>query len=385
MGRVSLRGTVVAACALALGGVLGVGPASSATAITFAPAQQFPTNNRSAGPGPGAVTTIAADVDGDGDIDIVATDWFGNGPLVLRNSGTGTFGAPEVIAGASNVGALATGDLNGDGRPDLVGRDSNGVIPLIGNGDGTFRAGSRVGVSPNAQQSVAVLDTNGDGHLDIATPEHSGVRVLFGLGDGTFSVGPVHPLLGLLADIKGANLDGDAATDLVVADATPLNQRVVSLLGNGDGTFVDGAPGAVGYGPEAVMAGDLDGDGRDDAVTADSFSIFNGPPNFSITVLLGDGRGGFRSTARYTTAYGPVSGALADFNGDGHLDVAVSAVGSSVVTIYAGDGAGGLTETGRPAVVRQPQTPAAADLNGDGKTDIAVPGVGQLSVLRNTS
>ena len=80
-----------------------------------------------------------------------------------------------------------------------------------------------------------------------------------------------------------------------------------------------------------------------------------------------------------------MSGALADFNGDGHLDVAVSAVGSSVVTIYAGDGAGGLTEVGRPAVVRQPQTPAPADLDGDGRTDIAVPGVGQLSVLRNTT
>jgi hypothetical protein len=65
------------------------------------------------------------------------------------------------------------------------------------------------------------------------------------------------------------------------------------------------------------------------------------------------------------------------------LDVAVSAVGSSVVTVYAGDGAGGLTEAGRLAVTHQPQTPVAADVDRDGRTDIAVPGVGALSVLLN--
>jgi hypothetical protein len=382
MPLVSPRGTVVAAFALATGALLVIAPAASSASITFAPAEQFPTGSR-VGPGPGAVTTVAADVDGDGDTDVVVTDWFGNGPLVLRNSGTGTFGAPEPIPGAANVGALATGDLNGDGRPDLVGRDSNGVVALLGNGDGTFRQGDRLTVSANAQQSVAVLDANGDGRVDIATPASLGVQVLLGRGDGTFAVGAVQPLLGLLADIKPANLDGDAAADLLVADATPFNQRIVALRGNGDGTFVQSGAGAVGYGPEAVMAGDLDGDGLDDAVSADSFSIFNSPPSFSITVLVGDGRGGFRSTRHYPTAYGPVSGALADFNGDGRLDVAVSAVGSSVVTIYAGDGAGGLTEAGRLAVARQPQTPVAADVDGDGRTDIAVPGVGQLSVLRN--
>jgi hypothetical protein len=270
-----------------------------------------------------------------------------------------------------------------------VGRDASSVVALLGNGDGTFRQGDRLAVSANAQQSVAVVDVNGDGRLDIVTPERLGIQALFGRGDGTFAIGPVSPLLGLLADIKPANLDGDAASDLLIADATPFNQRVVALRGTGDGTFVSSGAGTVGYGPEAVMAGDLDGDGRDDAVSVDSFSIFNTPssfnsaPSFSITVLLGDGHGGFRSTRRYPTGHGPVSGALADFNNDGRLDVVVSAVGSSVVTVYAGDGAGGLVEVGRPAVVRQPQTPVAADLDQDGRTDIAVPGVGQLSVLRS--
>ncbi len=363
---------------------LFVALATAASGATwFAAPEHFPTGS-SIGPGPGAVTTIALDVDGDDDMDVVTTDWFGDGPLVLRNSGDGRFGGPSPIVGASDVGALATGDLNGDGRPDLVARDATGVVALIATGDGSFEAGAHVAVSANAQQSVVVFDTNGDRAVDIVTPESSGVRVVFGRGDGTFDVGPVSPLLGLLADAKPANLDGDGRADLVVVDANPLTPQVVALRGQGDGTFVESGRGTVGYGPEAVMAGDLDGDGRDDAVSVDSFSVFNAPPSFSITVLLGDGAGGFSPPATYPTGDGPVSGALADIDGDGALDVVVSAVGSSVVTVYAGDGAGDLGEVGRFQVVRQPQTPVVADLDGDDRPDIAVPGVGQLSVLRNT-
>ena len=371
-------GVVAVAAAVA---VVGSVPASAT--IAFGPAEHFPTGS-SFGPGPGATTTLALDVDGDGDVDVVTTDWFGDGPLVLRNTGTGGYGAPEPIAGAGDIGALAAGDVDGDGRSDLVGRDAEGVVVLLAAGDGTFVPGDRLPVSANAQQSIALVDANGDERLDVVTPERLGIRVLFGHGDGTFELGPSSPLAGLLADLKPADLDGDAVPDVVVADATPLTQRVVALRGNGDGTFAESGSGRVGYGPEAVMAGDLDGDGVDDAVSVDSFSVFGQPPSFSITVLLADGHGAFGAPATYPTGDGPVSGALADFDGDGALDVAVSAVGSSVVAVYAGDGAGGLTEVGRFPVVRQPQTPAAADVDGDGWVDIVVLGVGQLSVLRNT-
>lgn len=377
MRRVALAGALSAVVVLALG------PAHAGSDISFSSAENHPTGS-AYGPGPGATTTVALDADEDLDLDVVITDWFGQGPLVLLNDGTGRFGAPVSIAGAGNVGALGSGDLNEDGHTDLVGRDTSGVVVMLANGDGSFRVSGRTALSGNAQQSIAVTDVNADGRVDVATPERDGVRVLFGSGDGTLAAGPLSPLVGLLSDIEPADLEGDGKVDLLVADATPLRQRIVALRGSGDGRFTESGSGVVGYGPEAVMGGDLDGDGRADAVSVDSFSAFNSPPRFSITVLLGDGAGAFRSATTLVTGNGPVSGALGDFNNDRVLDIAVSAVGSSIVTIYRGNGAGGFTEVLRPSVARQPQTPVAADFDGDQRVDLVVPGVGSMSVLRNT-
>jgi hypothetical protein len=235
----------------------------------------------------------------------------------------------------------------------------------------------------NAQQSIAAFDTNGDAKLDIVTPTPTGIQTLLGKGDGTFTVGPASPLLGLLSDLSPANFLGHGMRDLAVVDATPLLQRVVALRANGDGSFTQTGTGPVGYGPEGVSAGDLNGDGYDDVVSVDSFSLANSLTTFSITVLLSDGHGGFGPPSHYPVAAGPVSGVLADFNHDGHLDVAVSGVAANAVTIYAGDGAGHLAVAGQLAVTPFPQSPAAADFNHDGKPDLAVPGPSSVSILLN--
>jgi hypothetical protein len=352
--------------------------ATAAATIEFAPAVDYPTGSM-VGPGPGAVTTIAGDANGDGAVDVMVTDPLGAGPLVLLNDGDGTFGAPGLVAAESGVGALAAGDVDGDHDLDLVGRTGDEVLVMLGSGDGTFATTSRLTASGNAQQAVAVLDANADHRPDIAATTPSGVQTFLGGGDGTFTPGPTTPLLGLLSDLTPATFDGDGRADLAVVDATPLSQRIVALRGNGDGSFVESGSGAVGRGPEGVMAGDLDGDGFDDAVSVDSFS----GPAFSISVLLSDGAGGFGPATHLPTAWGPVSGAIGDLDGDDDLDVVVSGVGAAAVTIYAGDGAGALAVVGQPSVTPFPQTPVIADLDGDTRPDIAVPGPGQLSVLRN--
>ena len=212
----------------------------------------------------------------------------------------------------------------------------------------------------------------------------SGFQVLRGDGQGLVA-GPTTMAFGMLSDVAVANLDGDANPDVVIVDATPLTQRVRAFLGRGDGTFVAAGTAATGYGPEGVSAGDLNGDGFDDLVTSDSFSAIGVPSQFSITVLLSDGQGGFASTATYPTASGPVSGAIGDLNADGALDVVVSGVIGTGLAVYANDGTGALTQVAVPPVANAPQTPAIADLDGDGRPDVVVPCVGQLSVLLNQS
>jgi hypothetical protein len=76
---------------------------------------------------------------------------------------------------------------------------------------------------------------------------------------------------------------------------------------------------------------------------------------------------------------------MADFNRDGHLDVAVSGVAANAVTVYAGDGFGHLTVAGQLAVTAFPQSPAVADFNRDGRPDLAVPGPNNVSILLNQS
>jgi len=60
--------------------------------------------------------------------------------------------------------------------------------------------------------------------------------------------------------------------------------------------------------------------------------------------------------------HSPSALAVADFNGDGRLDVAVGSEGSDDVTIFLGDGRGGLRRSGSFRVV-------LADLDGDGRAD----------------
>src|SRR5205085_1203557 len=121
------------------------------------------------------------------------------------------------------------------------------------------------------------------------------------------------------------------------------NGRAAVIRGNGDGTF--GAAtlyplGAFGGIPHALAAGDLNGDGKLDLVTVNQ--RFGSPG--SVTVLLGDGTGAFQpgTNVQTTVTADALRLALADFNSDGKLDVAVCVHDPSAgdVEIFLGKGDG---------------------------------------------
>ena len=143
--------------------------------------------------------------------------------------------------------------------------------------------------------------------------------------------------------------------------------------------FAFGGPLAVGTAPGAIAHGDFNGDGFQDIVTA------NATAN-SVTVLMGSVGGAFTAAtgSPFAVDSNPVSVVVGDFNGDGHLDIATANLLANSVTVLLGDGSGGFSEApGSPIAVAQPRSLAVGDFNGDGIDDLALanPALNEITIL----
>ena len=167
----------------------------------------------------------------------------------------------------------------------------------------------------------------------------------------------------------GAGVYGNA--DLVTVHGGSPGEISV-LLGNGDGGFIsaDNSPFLVGEFPGAVTSGDADADGNMDLFIANGFLADN------IIVLLGDGAGDFFPAANSPFPAGdrPWSIAATDVDGDNQLDLVVANRQSSDVVLLLGDGTGDFSEgeTSPISVGDSPSAVEAADLNADGAVDFVV-------------
>jgi FG-GAP-like repeat len=189
-------------------------------------------------------------------------------------------------------------------------------------------------------------------------------------GAGQFKKAVYYPGGALPTALVTADLNNDGSLDLAVGDYG--SGVVMTLLGRGDGTFHKGPSFSIS--PNSVIglaAGDFDGDHLLDLAVVENI----GPADGKLGIFLGKGDGSFRKGAEYKLGYDPASVAAADFNGDGHLDLAVTnrglnGKGSVMVLFGKGDG------TFRKPVVyplsAYPESVAAGDLNGDGHPDLAV-------------
>jgi hypothetical protein len=271
------------------------------------------------------------------------------GPRIVPTISFG--GANPFAVGATPV-ASTLADLNGDGRLDLV------VVNSAGNSISVLLNTTPVGAS---------------------TPAFAAQQT-FAVGNGPFSV------------VVG-DFNGDGRPDLAVAD---FNSNSVSVLlnrtPNGAGTvsFAPQQTFAVGGSPQAVAVGDFNGDGKPDLAVANSTSN-------TVSVLLNSTS--FRATSAsfaaqqtFAVGSGPIFLAVADFNGDGTPDLAVSNFGGNSVSVLlnqTGAGASAVSFAAQQtfAVGVGPIPVVAVDLNSDGRPDLAVANsaANTVSVLMNTT
>ncbi len=318
----------------------------------------------------------AQDLNGDGRADIVSVT---NNAVVLDaqvwlSNGTG-FDAPVNLAlpGVVDVFDFVLEDVTADGFPDLVLSLQDGVggalLTLVNSGSGAFpNPGVRSGLSAVGGE-VVVASLAGSPAQDAAVTVGTDVQVLTGDGAGAFAFNQSLNAAGFTPTALAAgDLDG-GQTDLVAYGIGGISAEVVVFLNNaGVFTQATGSPypgpaTAPSGAPDQVAVGDFDGDGRPDVVVVDPFlaevGLYLNDPTPGNPLLV--------STQTLGASPNPVSVVVADFNGDGDLDVGAGSNEDRFVRLN-GDGAGNLLPLPNQGV--NTQSVAVGDLNGDGLIDL---------------
>jgi len=263
---------------------------------------------------------------------------------------------------------------------------------LLGDGRGRFAAAPDGPMNlPYEPGAIALEDVNGDGVLDMVVASKDAMKeyinVFLGKGNGGFSPAAGSPYTTAEAFqfykpiVRIVDINEDGKRDIVTANGR--GDRIVFLLGDGHGRFSTGPVLKLEPGPRELYTfdvGDVDGDRHLDLVTATSRP---GPNANRLLVKRGDGRGNFQDGASVQVPAGPRVEALADMNGDQHLDVALSHAEKKRVSVLFNTGQGGFTPAAQSPyeIGREAFSVVAADANRDKRADLFVATGNSIIVL----
>jgi len=309
------------------------------------------------------ISVAISDLDQDGKNDLTVANSQGNTVSILKNAiaeeleeiNSSSF-APKVDYASGIIPRnTANADIDGDGKLDLiVANQSTNEISIFRNtiDTGAFDANSfseRVDLSLGSSPfGIAVNDLDEDGKPDLVVSNY---------GDNEISV------------IKNISTPGNITVN----------------------TFLPKIDFATGLHPCDLGVADFDGDQKPDISVVNnddnSISIFR---NIASAGSLTDSS--FSERIDLVTAETPIGLALADFNGDGKVDIVTAALNGNVISVFENISLGELSiNSFAPkidfAVGLAPHVVAVSDLNGDAAPDIVVTNSNSasISIFQNIS
>ena len=250
-------------------------------------------------------------------------------------------------------------------------------------------AGLLAGALPRTDYPVGsaplsmALATFGNGNQDVVTANHGDgtadgtVSILLGAGNGAFGTQipitiPGSGVHSTPSAVAVGDFNNDGNVDLAVTDSA--NNTVSILLGNGQGGFAAPVSYPTGSNPVALVVEDINRDGIPDLCVVNQG---DGTTAGSVSVLIdqgsaGQGNGTFGAKTDYAVGLKPSAIVSADFNGDGLPDLAVTNANNDNVSILLQNADHTFAKEVSYATGNGPAGVASTDFNRDGFADLAV-------------
>lgn len=237
----------------------------------------------------------------------------------------------------------------------------------------------------NGPRAIAVGDVNNDGRPDLITADYFNhqVTVLWNYNStsGRFQIANSYGTGNGPISVAAGDVNGDGFIDLVTANAE--SNTVTLLRGNSSASFdryetANRTDYSVGIAPYSVAISDVNRDGRLDLITANITSN-------NVTVLRGKAGGGF-DRADYAAADGPGSVAVGDVNNDGRPDMITGNFSNNTLTVLRGNASSGFDLITYP-IAEYANFVKVGDVNGDGRLDLILVNISinSVTVLRGNT